>query len=557
MLKILIQNQARSTLVFLILMVLSITLVYYPSLSVPFYLDDRGSIVSNIAIHSDSLDLLLQSGLERRFIGYFTLWANYQVGGLEPLGYHVVNIAIHIINSILVFVLVSRLISYFHPTQQSATRRQQMLLAMMVAAIWALHPLNSQPVTYVVQRLASIVTVFYLLTIIFYVQLRRYPFKYEFRARTIAYCLLLTGAIVGGLHAKQNFVAVFAFLYCWELLTSSGLVRRYLFTLSLWLGVLLILISPFIPEFWLMLDNSTRDTHAISRTDYFYTQQVVLWDYLGRFFYPFSLQLNIDVVLQKSLTPLVALAMLGHLIVLSIAYYYRKVMPLMVVGVAFFYTSHMIESFVFPIKDLAFEHRMYVGNIGLLLALAGLVQYWWQQKRTGRFNIRRTIYVIVGLLLVLSFTTVKRNILWQTPLEFYANEVANAPQHARANASYGNELMKLGRFDEAEAYLKKSVDINLAKNKVTASGLTSYITVLYHLHKYQKASQVAVIGLKYVNTPVERSALLGKMAYGYMQMGIYDFAKGLLSKALTLDPNNSEVRANLELCLLKLKQQNR
>jgi tetratricopeptide (TPR) repeat protein len=165
--------------------------------------------------------------------------------------------------------------------------------------------------------------------------------------------------------------------------------------------------------------------------------------------------------------------------------------------------------------------------------------------------------VIVGLLLVLSFTTVKRNILWQTPLEFYANEVANAPQHARANASYGNELMKLGRFDEAEAYLKKSVDINLAKNKVTASGLTSYITVLYHLHKYQKASQVAVIGLKYVNTPVERSALLGKMAYGYMQMGIYDFAKGLLSKALTLDPNNSEVRANLELCLLKLKQQNR
>ena len=554
MLEKLIQNPRQSTLMYFILLLICIVWVYYPSLSVPFYLDDEGSIINSVAIHATSLDLLLQSGLERRFIGYLSLWANYQVGGLDPLGYHVVNILIHIINSLLVFVLVLRLIRYFHPTEHAPTRYQQVLLVMAVAAIWALHPLNTQAVTYVVQRLASIVTVFYILTIICYIPLRQHPFTSEHKGKNITYAVLLIGSIIGGLHAKQNFVAVLVFLYCWELLTCSAHIRRYLLTLSLWIGLLLLLLMPFIPDFWLMLDNLTRETHAISRVEYFYTQQVVLWDYVWRFIYPFSLQLNIDIVLQKSLTPLVALAMLGHIVVLSIVYYYRKLIPLLIVGVVFFYTSHLIESFIFPITDLAFEHRTYIGNIGLLLALAGLAQFWWQQKRPSKTIYLRMMFTVSGLLLIFSITTAKRNILWQTPLEFYANEVAQAPQQSRANASYGNELMKLGRFDEAEPYLKKSVDINLAKNKMTASGLTAYLTVLYHNNDYQKAAVVAMLGLKYINKPLERSNLLGKLAYGYIQMGMCDFAKGLLSSALDLDPNNREARKNLDVCLLKLKQ---
>ena len=107
MIEKLVQSQSRATVLFCMLMAVGIGCVYYPSLSVPFYLDDRGSIVSNLAIHAGSLDMLLQSGLERRFIGYFTLWVNYQLGGLEPAGYHLVNIGIHIINSLLVFVMVS------------------------------------------------------------------------------------------------------------------------------------------------------------------------------------------------------------------------------------------------------------------------------------------------------------------------------------------------------------------------------------------------------------------------------------------------------------------
>ena len=66
-----------------------------------------------------------------------------------------------------------------------------------------------------------------------------------------------------------------------------------------------------------------------------------------------------------------------------------------------------------------------------------------------------------------------------------------------------------------------------------------------------------MLGLKYIHNPLERSDLLGKLGFGYMQMGIYDFAKGLLTNALNLDPNNTEARTNLALCLATLKQQGR
>ncbi|MFT4925946.1 MAG: tetratricopeptide (TPR) repeat protein [Phenylobacterium sp.] len=553
MLEKIAQNQRQLFLTLLMLLVVSIVVVYYPSLAVPFYLDDQDSIVTNLAIHAESLDLLLQSGLDRRLIGYFSLWANYQIGGLDPVGYHVVNIVIHIINSLLVFVMVLQLIRYFNPSEQIDTRRQQMLWALVVAAIWALHPLNSQTVTYVVQRLASIVTLFYLLTIISYIQLRQQSSK----PKAVAYGLLLLGCIIGGLHAKENFVSVFAFLYCWELLTCTVRVRRHLLTITTAAVFTLLVFAPFLADFWLMLNVYTRDVYASSRGDYFYTQQLVLWDYIWRFIYPINLQLNIDTVLETRLAPMVALAMLSHIIVISVTYKYRKLIPLLFVGVAFFYASHLVESFAIPIKDLAFEHRTYIGNIGLLLAVASVLQFWWlKQPRSNAVNLS-IVFTVVAVLLVFSFGTIKRNMLWQTPLEFYANEVALAPQQDRANTSYGTELMKVDRFDEAEPYLKKSVDMNLAKNKVTASGLTAYMTALYHQKKYQKASSVAMLGLTYVKKPLERSALIGNLAYGYMQMGIYDFAKGLLTTALDLDPNNSEARSNLELCLIKLKQSGR
>ncbi|MCJ8267931.1 MAG: tetratricopeptide repeat protein [Psychrosphaera sp.] len=542
-----IDNPNKSTLLFLTLLVVTVFLVYYPSLMVPFYLDDRESILTNVSVHSPTLDLLVNGPNRMRIIGYFTLWLNYQIGGIEPFGYHLVNILLHAVNSLLVYVLARQLFCHFSPKANSSVEQREQntrngLWALAIAAIWALHPLNSQAVTYVVQRLASIVTIFYLLTIIFYIQAR----KQTKPAKIGIYALLVIGCIVAGLHAKQNFVGVILFLLVWELLTSSTKVRNVLLWLMAGITVAVLVVAPFIPLFWQTLDSFTRDFSAAGRPEYFYSQMIVLWDYALRFIYPFSLQLNIDTDLKKTMEPVVGLALFAHVMVLVIGYKYRKTLPLLLVGILVFYTGHAVESFIIPIKDLAFEHRTYISNIGLMIALVAMVRYWCDKSptRSGRWLVASVCVVLA----IACITTVKRNILWQDPLAFYANEVKSAPEHPRANASYGNELMKLKRFAEAEVYLKKGVDFNIAKGKITASSLIAFMTVLYEQEKYQQASHIAMLGLRHVKRPLDRSNLLSNLAYGYIKMGYCDFAKGLLKTALKLNPNNDDAKTNLAYC---------
>ncbi|NQZ05992.1 MAG: tetratricopeptide repeat protein [Algicola sp.] len=540
-------NPNKSILLFFALLVVTVIAVYYPSLSVPFYLDDRESILTNVSVHSPTLDLLVNGPDRMRIIGYFTLWVNYQIGGLEPFGYHVVNLIIHVLNSLLVYVLAYQLFCHFSPQGLSSTelKKQQTLhrlWALAITAVWALHPLNTQAVTYVVQRLASIVTLFYLLTIIFYIQVR----KQTNLTKTAGYSVLIVICIVAGLHAKQNYVGVVVFLLAWELLTAPAKVRKVLLWFIAGASLVILATAPFIPWFWQTLNAFTRDYSAATRPEYFYSQMIVLWDYVLRFFYPFSLQLDIDQNLQKSMEPIVGLSLLAHLLVLGVAYKLRKILPLLLVGVLLFYSGHVVESFIIPIKDLAFEHRTYISNIGLVIALAALLRYWADSA-----SVMRGHWLVGGLavvLIVASITTVKRNVMWQDPLAFYANEVKLSPEHPRANASYGNELMKLQRFADAEVYIKKGVDFNIARGKITASSLIAFMTVLYEQEKYQQASHIVMLGLRHIKRPLDRSNLLANLAYGYIKMGYCDFAKGLLKTALKLNPNNKDAKTNLAYC---------
>lgn len=535
----------KSVCIALLVLLVATIIAYWPSLSVPFYLDDRDSIVTNTVIQAPTLEPLLASDLSKRFVGYLTVWANYHINELDPFGYHVVNIVIHLFNALLVYWLANILLNYFVKPEQlhENTLKRHRFWAFAIAAVWALHPLNSQPVIYVIQRLASIVAIFSIFTVILYIKLR----QADTLNKAVTFGALLLVCAVAGFHAKQNYVGIFVFIYVWELYTCHRNLRRQWLVLSAFSIVLVLLIAPFIGEFWQALDKFTRDANADSRSEYFYTQMLVLWDYWLRFFYPFSPQLEIQVELKRTFEPVVALALTGHILLMISAYRFRVKVPLVFIGVALFYTSHLVESFIIPIKDLAFEHRTYISNIGSVIALIGLIKYWYEHSNS---TIKNQTMKSAFVLLLLSFavTDFLRAVQWQDPLEFYASEVVKAPEHARANASYGKELAQLGRFEEAERYLKKSYELNLAHNRLTTSGLTTYMTVLYQQKKYQQATRIATIGLKHVNNPLERSMLLSNLAVGYIYMGYCDFAVGLLTTALNLNPNNNEAKSNLAYC---------
>ena len=151
-------------------------LAYSNTLSVPFVFDDSQNIVEDSAIRMTTLDLAslrraaFESAGSNRPIATMTFALNYFFGGYEVPGYHAVNLVIHLLNGILVFLLARTLLREAFPED----RRDVVDLAAVVAsALFVLHPLQTQSVTYIVQRMNSLATLFYLSSVLLYFAARR------------------------------------------------------------------------------------------------------------------------------------------------------------------------------------------------------------------------------------------------------------------------------------------------------------------------------------------------------------------------------------------------
>jgi hypothetical protein len=550
--KDLVSNTKMAILLVISSVILTI-IVYWPSLSVPFYLDDRISLAENLLLKQNSIEPIWQV-YGMRFVAYFSFWLNYQVLGqsLEPsinqilLHLHTTNLVIHVFNGLLILMTVKILVKALAP---ELTSKQQLIFSWLVMTIWLLHPLNTQAVTYTIQRIASLVTLFYLLALYSYVKIR-------FIKVNLVSVLLLISSVVLGLLTKQNFIVLFLLLYTVELVYFP-VNRNKILCATLFALFTLALAYPFYDAFFTNLSNLTKETSAITRLEYFYTQLIVLGLYIYKFFLPFNLQLEIGVNLVKISTGLHFIAFIAHILIIGVSLYFRKNIPLFTFGILLFYTGHAVESFIIPITDLAFEHRTYLPNIGLVLAFVSFFYYLnlnlnlnLKYKRLKKFIMVSTCMLIV----LLSLGTYKRNTLWQSPDDFYLADYQLAPENPRAMESYGLVLIKNKKFAEGEELLRKSVNKNLKSGKITVTSLNNLISVLFQQKKYQSAISTAMVALKYINKPKERSQVLSTIAFGYISLGYCDFSIGLSTSALKLNPQNTQALKYQNYCHKQLSK---
>ena len=169
-------------------------IVYSNTFQVPFALDDESSIVNNIVVEKlDNVFYAYQLGLkfvQNRFVAYLTFALNYQFGGLNVTGYHVVNLLIHLVTALLVYALLRLTFRtpYFQgdtaldvqvaqscrltPQPSSLQLQPSSFIPLFAALLFVVHPVQTQAVTYIVQRMASLATMFYLLSVVLYVKAR-------------------------------------------------------------------------------------------------------------------------------------------------------------------------------------------------------------------------------------------------------------------------------------------------------------------------------------------------------------------------------------------------
>ncbi|WP_337879019.1 hypothetical protein [Rheinheimera sp.] len=519
------RQPAAVLLAFASVVIVAVFVGYFPGLSAPFYLDDRVSIVENQAFAKHDV-LLLWQLFGSRFIGYFSLYLNYLVSPENTVFYRITNLIIHFLNGLLLGLLYRRLCQFLKV-------KAHLWLAVVLIALWLVHPLHSAAVTYIVQRLAALVTFFGLLTLYSYMRFRNDHKK--------TWLILALLAFAAAVMTKQNAVVLPLMIFVFEWL-YGGKRRQLNFILAGCIALILIC-GWLAPEFSEWLDVRSRETTLYSRWDYFSAQGYVLLLYWAKLLFIYPLQLDMTMPIQSISIEVRYSALVLHALLMLLAAISYKRLPLFTLGVFWFYLLNLVESGVIPIVDLAFEHRAYFPDCALVLALVGLIPLGF-----GVVHPRIWFLFAIGTLIFSTIKLYQRNELWQQPEQFHLQNISNNPTAAKAMATVGAIYAREGKFTLANDYMTKSFEYQFEQGSISVGTIVNIMKVRFEMKEYQSGVNLAVLGLKSINEPRLRSDLLAAMAVGYINMGYCDFAKGLIQTALSLNPSNSQALLIKDVC---------
>lgn len=474
---------------------------YANTLHVPFIFDDTANlvespIIKNLANFFDP-DRYHRyfGGLTSRYFGYLTFALNYRLHGYDVTGYHLVNIAIHVISALLVYRLTSltfRASRLPAPAASEVAAGREAFVALSAALLFVAHPIQTQAVTYIIQRFTSLAALLYLLSVTCYIQARLLCSQSErHRFSVIAW---LAGSSLSALLAimtKQNAYTLPLVIIAYELLFFNEWLRQD--KRKVLFGVLgLIMATGAGIAFWIMtsdhtfwetiyrLDDASRLQTGMSRWDYLATQFRTLVTYLRLLILPVGQHVDYYYpVSHNFLEPRVLLSAVVLCFLFGCAVYClflarqrgrsngnntdSALLTMIAFGIFWFFITHAIESSFIPIVDVIFEHRMYLPSAGIFMAVAAAVSL-----RGGEGALipgwprLPTLITVVAVILVLTVATVARNQVWRSEISLWEDNVRKSPYNARGHNNLGVAYRHKGRFDEAFTQFMTVLDIDPA-----------------------------------------------------------------------------------------------
>ncbi|HEY4127807.1 MAG TPA: hypothetical protein VGN70_07140 [Gammaproteobacteria bacterium] len=426
--------------------VLAAIAVYLPSLPGEFLFDDIGSIVQNSAVHIRDLGftslsqaaLSSPSGDLARPLSMLSFALDYYFFGLSPFAFRLTGIVIHVsCGAVLCLVAREMLIAYSDVRHADLTRREIGWLSLGIGVLWCVHPLDLTAVLYIVQRETCLAALFSGLGLLAYLHGRRRQREGRDGRWLIWLCTPL--AMLAGLLCKENaallpvFLLIFEFCLLGFKSRDGKLDRGVLAFFSVFLllpGLALLTLIVLRPGalFW---GYSVRDYTPVQRV---LSESRILLDYLRWAALPDLQQLALfhdDIVPSRGLlTPWTTLpSCIVIAALLSAGVLLRRRLPLLSLGILWFFAGHLIESTVLPL-ELVFEHRNYLPLFGLIFGIAGTLY----MLARGQGEARLVAALIVIGIAAMSVATAVRATGWSTELDFARSETQHHPDSPRALA---------------------------------------------------------------------------------------------------------------------------
>ncbi|MDF1578192.1 MAG: tetratricopeptide repeat protein, partial [Desulfobulbales bacterium] len=470
-----------SKYIYIPVLALLTVIIYIPSLDIPFVFDDLVNIVLNLAVHADrfgELGRAFDSGVSgNRPLAMLSFAVNHWLGGLNVFGYHVFNILVHVANTNLLFLLLQR-IPGAGPAGSPAGDQQERLekIAFWGAALWAVNPVQTQAVTYIVQRMTSMATFFYLAGLYLYLAWR----TDKLSAKSALPLLFVAFGL--GLACKEIVLTLPLALILLDFIFFPARLRKSLPFLAG--GVILTVAIGFyylqgnFPD--LLVTPARRNFNSLERI---MTQWRVIWHYLSLFILPLPERLHLTynfAVSRSILSPWTTLpALLGILATIITAVRLRRKLPVLAWAVLFFFLALAPES-SFVNLELAFIHRLYLPS--LFLVFAGL--YYLPSS-----IIKKAGPLLLLLIALWSNWTITRNDEWQNREDFWAGNIARGAETARAKNNLATVLIDSGRLDEALVRIEEGLEI-AERDEDLKTLLYNKGYALFYLRKYPEALAV-------------------------------------------------------------------
>ncbi len=413
---------------------------YANSFGTPFVFDDIPAIVENPTIRRLSA---LGEVLAPQRVGGLTvagrpvvnlsLALNHAIGGYGVAGYHIFNLAVHLAAALALFGLVRR--TLLRPSLRTRFGAAALPLAACVAALWMLHPLQTESVTYIVQRAESLVGLFYLLTFYCFVRAVTEPKAWRWPILATISCAL-------GMATKEVMVSAPLLVLLYDRTFFGGSWREaWQQRGRLWLA----LAATWLLLVALMLSTGGRGGTAglgigMSSWHYLLTQCRATVTYLGLSVWPHPLVFDYGLGLDRELWAVLPQALfLVGLFAGSAVLVWRRA-PAGFLAAWFFALLAPSSSVVPVVTQTMAEHRMYLPLAAVVVLVVLTLQAWLG---------RRSWWIWLAPAIACAGATAARNTDYRSDLALWTDTAVKYPANARAHNNLGQALFRAGRVPES------------------------------------------------------------------------------------------------------------
>ena len=524
------KNQNSLPAVVVILAVVGLT--YFNSLSNPFIFDDKHTIVENNYIkHRETLlnlftdkltSLPIAKGMWRPLL-MLSFAFNYFIGGLSPHSYHLINILLHFLNAVLLYLLLGTFLK-----ELSLGKRLGLTL------IFCLHPINTEAVTYISSRSVTMCGFFILSGFYCYIRWRQDKKTRFYILSLVSYTFALMTKEIALI--LPMLIITYEFIYnknFWK--ERREIVLGFLPFLLITFGYIFMIKLIFNEVFGLFA--KAKSSLAIRPySSNILTQGAVSFFYLYLFFYPFNLCVdhNFPIILSLK-NPLGAIPLALIIILIFTAIGLRRRLSLVALSISWYFIC-LLPQFYGRLNLVAAEHHPYLAYFAVYFII-GYVLLKWEPKK----EVLRLLFIfILGLFLTL---TLLRNFQWNNEYVLWKAELKANPGSEIAKGVLGLYLVNKGFDSEGEEYLKQAIN---SKRNIAAYPSILNLAAYYAKFKNQPEKAMELL-TQYRHELIKHDSLryLNTLGMVYAGMGKKQEAKKAWEDALKLYPELPEIKANL------------